>query len=260
MGFLQGKKILIVGLLSNKSIAYGVANAMHREGAELAFTYQNDRFYERLQRLTASFNTTALIQCNVNNDKEISNIFSQLNQKWDGIDSIVHSVAFAPAGQLEGDFIDAVTREGFQIAHDVSVYSFVALAKQGREMMKNRNSSLLTMTYLGSERAMPSYNTMGLAKASLESAMRYTALALGSEGIRVNAISAGPVRTLASSGIKGFRKILNYNAQVSPLKRNIDIMEIGNTAAFLCSDLASGITGEVLHVDAGYHCVSIGNF
>ena len=260
MGFLQGKKALIVGLLSNKSIAYGVASAMHREGAELAFTYQIDRFCERLQKLTADFNPAALIECDVTNDGDIANVFSRLGEKWEGIDSIVHSVAFAPADQLEGDFINAVTREGFQIAHDISAYSFAALAKEGRAMMKNRNASLLTMTYLGSERAMPSYNTMGVAKASLEATMRYTALALGAEGIRANAISAGPVRTLAASGVKGFRKILDYNAQVSPLKRNIDIMEVGNTAAFLCSDLASGITGEVVHVDAGYHCVSMGNF
>ena len=260
MSFLQGKKILIVGLISNKSIAYGVATVMYREGAELAFTYQNDRFRERLEKLTTKFNPTDLIKCDVASDGDVANIFNQLSKKWKIIDSIVHAVAFAPADQLKGNFINSVTREGFKIAHDISSYSFAALAKEGSKMMKNRNASLLTITYLGSERATPNYNIMGIAKASLEATMRYTALALGPKGIRSNAISAGPVRTLASSGIKDFRKILDHNSKVSPLQRNIDIMEIGNTAAFLCSDLGSGITGEVVHVDAGYHCVMMGHF
>ena len=258
MGFLTGKKILIVGLLSNKSIAYGVAEAMHREGAELAFTYQNERFKERVEKLTQHYKPSALIECDVADDKQIENVFICLAKKWDGLDGIVHSVAYAPADQLEGDFISAVSREGFRIAHDVSAYSFAALAKEGRGMMQGRKGSLITLTYLGAERAMPSYNTMGVAKAALEATVRYTALSLGAEGTRANAVSAGPIRTLAASGIKSFRKILDYNAQVTPLKRNIDIMEVGNTVAFLASDLASGITGEIIHVDAGYHCVSMG--
>ncbi|WP_116964424.1 enoyl-ACP reductase FabI [Fastidiosibacter lacustris] len=258
MGFLKDKKVLIVGLLSNKSIAYGVAEAMHREGAELAFTYQNERFKERIEKLTEHYHPAALIECDVTSDEQIENVFTILGQNWEGLDGIVHSVAYAPADQLEGDFISAVTREGFKISHDISAYSFAALAKAGRKMMQGRNSSVTTLTYLGAERAMPSYNTMGVAKAALEATVRYTALSLGAEGIRANAVSAGPIRTLAASGIKSFRKMLDYNAQVAPLKRNIDILEVGNTVAFLASDLASGITGEVIHVDAGYHCVSMG--
>ena len=256
MGFLKEKKILIVGLLSSKSIAYGVALAMYREGANLAFTYQNNRFFERVQKLTKQFSPAALIKCDVSNDIDITNVFNNLSEIWEGVDGIIHSVAFAPSNQLQGNFIKTVTREGFQIAHNISAYSFAAFAKEGRSMMKDRKASLVTMTYLGAERAMTSYNTMGVAKASLESTMRYTALALGPEGIRANAISAGPIRTLAAYGIKGFRKMLDYNIKISPLKRSINIMEVGNTAAFLCSDLASGITGEIIHVDAGYHCVS----
>lgn len=258
MGFLKGKKILIVGLLSNKSIAYGVAEAMHREGAELAFTYQGDRFKDRVAKLTDKYNPAALVECDVTNDEQIENVFNELNKVWDGLDGIVHSVAFAPADQLSGDFISAVNRDGFKIAHDISAYSFAALAKAGRSMMKDRNASLISMTYLGAEKAMPNYNTMGIAKASLEATVRYTALALGAEGVRVNAISAGPIRTLAASGVGNFKRILDYNVKVAPLKKNVTIEEVGNTAAFLASDLSSGITGEVIHVDAGYHAVSMG--
>jgi enoyl-[acyl-carrier protein] reductase I len=258
MGFLKGKKILIVGLLSNKSIAYGVAEAMHREGAELAFTYQSDRFKDRVAKLTDKYNPAALVECDVTNDEQIENVFKELTKVWDGLDGIVHSVAFAPADQLSGDFISAVNRDGFKIAHDISAYSFAALAKAGRDMMKNRNASLISMTYLGAEKAMPNYNTMGIAKASLEATVRYTALALGQEGVRVNAISAGPIRTLAASGVGNFKRILDYNVKVAPLKKNVTIEEVGNTAAFLASDLSSGITGEVIHVDAGYHAVSMG--
>lgn len=256
MGFLSGKKILIVGLLSNKSIAYGISEAMHREGAELAFTYQSERFKERVANLTDNYKPSALLECDVTSDKEIQNIFIELNKKWDNLDGIVHSVAYAPADQLNGDFISSVNREGFRIAHDVSAYSFAALAKYGRDMMKNCNGSLVTLTYLGSKQAMPNYNTMGVAKASLEAIVRYTALSLGSEGIRVNAISAGPIRTVAASGIKDFKKILKSNAKTSPLRRNITTIEVGNTAAFLASDLASGITGQIIYVDAGYDCCS----
>ena len=257
MGFLTGKKILIVGLLSNKSIAYGIAKAMHEQGAELAFTYQSERFYERVVKLTQPFNPATLAVCDVTSDEEIKGVFTKLSSVWDGLDGIVHSVAFAPQDQLQGDFVNAVTREGFQIAHDISAYSFAALAKAGRAMMQGRNAALLTLTYAGSGRAYPSYNTMGVAKASLEATVRYIAYALGEEGIRCNAISAGPIRTLAASGIKGFRQMETYNAKTAPLKRNITAEEVGNTSAFLCSDLASGITGEIVHVDAGYHCVGM---
>ncbi|ABO46487.1 enoyl-ACP reductase FabI [Francisella tularensis] len=258
MGFLAGKKILITGLLSNKSIAYGIAKAMHREGAELAFTYVG-QFKDRVEKLCAEFNPAAVLPCDVISDQEIKDLFVELGKVWDGLDAIVHSIAFAPRDQLEGNFIDCVTREGFSIAHDISAYSFAALAKEGRSMMKNRNASMVALTYIGAEKAMPSYNTMGVAKASLEATVRYTALALGEDGIKVNAVSAGPIKTLAASGISNFKKMLDYNAMVSPLKKNVDIMEVGNTVAFLCSDMATGITGEVVHVDAGYHCVSMGN-
>ena len=257
MGFLSGKKILITGLLSNKSIAYGIAKAMHREGAELAFTYVG-QFKERVEKLSAEFSPAAVLPCDVTSDEQIKDVFVELGRVWDGLDGIIHSIAFAPRDQLEGNFIDCVTREGFQVAHDISAYSFAALAKEGREMMKGRNASMVALSYLGAEKAMPSYNTMGVAKASLEATIRYTALALGEDGINVNAISAGPIKTLAASGISNFKKMLEYNATVAPLKKNVDIMEVGNTAAFLCSNMATGITGEVIHVDAGYHCVSMG--
>ena len=258
MGFLTGKKILITGLLSNKSIAYGIAKAMHREGAELSFTYM-DQFKDRVTKIAAEFNPSALLPCDVTSDQQIKDLFTELGKTWDGVDGIIHSIAFASRDQLEGDFISAVTREGFAMAHDISAYSFAALAKEGRAMMKGRNASMVALTYIGAEKAMPSYNTMGVAKASLEATVRYTALALGEDGINVNSVSAGPIKTLAASGISNFKKMLDYNAMVAPLKKNVDIMEVGNTVAFLCSDMASGITGENVHVDAGYHCVSMGN-
>jgi enoyl-[acyl-carrier protein] reductase I len=257
MGFMVGKRILIVGLLSNKSIAYGVAEALHREGAELAFTYQNDRFKERVEKLTSKYNPACIIKCDVTSDEQITNVFALLKTKWERLDGIIHSVAYAPADQLEGNFISSVTREGFQTSLDVSAYSFAALAKAGHDMMKNCNAALVTMTYIGSVKAVEHYNTMGIAKAALEATVRYTAKALGEDGIRVNAISAGSIRTLAASGVKGFRKMLDYNESIVPLKRNVTIMDVGNTAAFLCSDLASGITGEIIHVDAGYHSIGI---
>jgi enoyl-[acyl-carrier protein] reductase I len=258
MGFLKGKKILVTGLLSNKSIAYGIAKAMHREGAELAFTYVG-QFKDRVEKLCAEFNPAAVLPCDVTSDEEIKELFVDLGKVWDGLDGLIHSIAFAPRDQLGGDFVDTVTREGFAIAHDISAYSFAALAREGRAMMKDRNASIVGLTYIGAEKAMPSYNTMGVAKASLEATIRYTALALGEDGINVNSVSAGPIKTLAASGISNFKKMLDYNASVSPLKKNVDIMEVGNTVAFLCSDMASGITGENIHVDAGYHSVLMGN-
>ncbi len=254
---LKGKKILMTGLMSDRSIAYGISEAMHREGAELVFTYVNDKFKERVAHLAENFNPKGLFPCDVGSDEQITAVFAAVKKLWGGLDGIVHSLAFAPQDQLEGDFIEHVNREGFRVAHDISSYSLCALAKGGRELMKDRNAAMVALTYLGAERSMPNYNTMGLAKASLEAAIRFTAYSMGSEGVRVNGISAGPIRTLAASGISGFRAMLDYNAKVSPLKRNVTTTEVGNVAAFLCSDLASGITGEIVHVDCGYSTVGI---
>lgn len=256
MGFLKGKRVLIVGLASDRSIAYGIAEAMHREGAELALTYQGEKLQKRVEDFGAEWNAVATIPCDVSSDEQITQMFTTLEKTWDGLDVIVHSVAFAPADQLEGDYLAAVNREGFRVAHDISSYSFAALAKGGQKLMEGRNGSLLTLTYFGAEKSVPFYNVMGLAKASLEANVRYLAASLGPQGIRVNGISAGPIRTLAAAGIKKFRKMLTFNEKVSPLRKNITIEEVGNAAAFLCSDLASGITGEILHVDAGFNAVS----
>lgn len=258
MGLLKNKRILIAGLISDRSIAAGIAAAMHREGAELAFTYQDERFKERVEGLAAEWNSKLIIQCDVSKDEDITRAFTTLAQHWDGLDGIVHSIAFAPRDQLEGEYIDVLNREGFRIAHDVSSYSFGALAKAGYELMKGRNGALLTMTYLGAERAVPNYNVMGLAKASLEANVRYLANSLGPRGIRVNGISAGPIRTLAASGISDFRKMLSHHEQITPLRQNTTLEQVGNTAAFLCSDYAAGITGEIVHVDGGFHSIAMG--
>jgi enoyl-[acyl-carrier protein] reductase I len=253
MGFLQGKKILITGMISNRSIAYGIAQACRREGAELAFTYVVDKLEERVRELAAEFDSSLVYRCDVQNDQEIEQLFVDLQTKWDGLDGLVHAIAFAPRESLNGDFLDALSREAFQVAHEVSSYSFPALAKAARPMMKGRKSALLTLTYLGAVRAIPNYNVMGLAKASLEAAIRFMATALGRDGIRVNGISAGPIKTLAASGIRDFSKLLNHVAQESSLRRNVTTEEVGNVAAFMLSDLASGITGEITYVDAGYN-------
>jgi enoyl-[acyl-carrier protein] reductase I len=253
MGFLGGKKALVVGLASNRSIAWGIAKAMRAQGADLALTYQNERLEERVKKLGAELDCEIALPCDLSEDTEVEATFAALGNSWDGVDIVVHSAAFAPREELEGDYVDNVTREGSRIAHDVSSYSFAALAKYARPMMKGRNGALLTLTYLGAVRAMPNYNVMGPAKASLESNVRYMALSLGPEGTRVNAISAGPIRTLAAAGIAGFRRILSHVEENAPLKRNVTIEEVGNTAAFLCSDLASGVTGEIVHVDAGFN-------
>ncbi len=257
MGFLAGKRALIVGLASNRSIAYGIATAMHREGAELAFTFQTEKLQPRVEKMAAEFDSRLCMPCDVANDTEIAAVFETLGQHWDGLDIIVHSVAFAPGEELRGSYVESVTREGFRVAHDISAYSFVALAKHGLPMLKGRQGALLTMSYLGAVRSIPNYNVMGVAKASLEANVRYMAQSLGPEGIRVNAISAGPIRTLAASGIANFRKMLDAFAAVAPLRRNITTTEVGNTAAFLCSDLASGITGEITYVDAGFSTVAV---
>jgi enoyl-[acyl-carrier protein] reductase I len=257
MAFLAGKRAVIVGLASNRSIAWGIAQAMHREGAELAFGYQNDKLHERVSKFAAQLGSSIVLPLDVSEDEQIDSFFSRLGEQWDGIDILVHSVAYAPADQLEGRYIDAVNREGFRIAHDVSSYSFAALAKRAEPLMRGRQGALLTLSYLGAVRALPSYNVMGLAKASLEANVRFLALDLGAENIRVNAISAGPIRTLAASGVKGLRQMLAKVGDAAPLKRNVSIDEVGNAAAFLCSDLASGVTGQVLYVDAGYNIVGM---
>jgi enoyl-[acyl-carrier protein] reductase I len=256
MGFLAGKRILITGLLSNRSIAYGIAKAMHREGAQLAFTYQGEGIRERVAKTVTEFGSDLLFPCDVSNDAEITRCFDDLGKHWDGLDSIVHSIAYAPREALSGDYLETVNREAFRIAHDVSSYSFAALAKAGLPLMQGRNGSLLTLTYLGSVRVMPNYNVMGLAKASLEANVRFMASSLGPKGIRVNAVSAGPIKTLAAAGIGNFGKLLGYTEKVAPLRRNVSILEVGNVAAFLCSDLASGVTGEITYVDAGFNTVA----
>ena len=257
MGFLQGKRALIVGVASNRSIAWGIARAMHREGAELAFTYQTEKLKSRVEQVAEACASKIIIPCDVAYDEQIENAFAELQKHWDYYDILVHAVGFAPREQLVGDYIDAVTREGFQIAHDISSYSFVALAKAGRDMMRGRNGALLTLTYMGSVRAMPSYNVMGLAKASLEANTRYMAQSLGPEGHRVNAISAGPIKTLAAAGISQFRKMLDHVQGTAPLRRTVTIDDVGNVAAFLCSDLAAGVTGEITYVDAGYNILGM---
>ncbi|KTC95750.1 enoyl-ACP reductase FabI [Legionella erythra] len=256
MGFLNGKKALIVGLASNRSIAYGIAKAFHEQGAELAFTYQNEKLRERVETMAAEFGSNLTLPCDVASDQDIQAVFEQLGNQWDKLDIVIHSVAFAPADQISGDFVESVNREGFRIAHDISAYSLVALAKAALPMMSD-TGSVLTLSYYGAEKAVPNYNVMGIAKASLEASVRYLAASLGPKGIRVNAISAGPIKTLAAAGIKDFRKMQAAYANMTPMRRNVTAEEVGNTAAFLCSDLASGITAEVIHVDAGYHAVSM---
>ncbi|MCL5801568.1 MAG: enoyl-ACP reductase [Gammaproteobacteria bacterium] len=258
MGFLNGKRALIVGLASTRSIAWGIAQAMRREGAELALTYQNEKLQERVEKMAAELGSAITLPCELSDDAEIARTFERLGERWSHLDSIVHSAAYTFRSELEGPYIDAVTREGFRVAHDISSYSFTALAKAGRKLMQGRNGALLTLSYLGAERVVPNYNVMGLAKASLEANVRYMADSLGPEGTRVNAVSAGPIKTLAASGISGFNRILDHMEKNAPLRRNVTIEEVGNAAAFLCSDLASGITGEVVYVDSGYHIVGMG--
>ena len=258
MGFLTGKKILIAGIASNRSIAYGIAKAMHREGAELAFSYPNDRFKPRVEKFAEEFNSQIVLPCDVAIDDDITNLFIELNKTWDSLDGLVHSIAFAPREALVGDYLENLDREAFRMAHDISSYSLSAMAKAARPMMQGTNGSIITMSYLGAEKALPNYNIMGVAKASLEASVRYLASALGPEGIRVNSISAGPIKTLAASGIGSFKKILDEVEHNAPLRRNVTIEDVGNTGAFLCSDLAAGITGENIYVDSGYNIMSMG--
>ena len=257
MGFLTGKRAVVVGLASNRSIAWGIARALKAQGAELAFNYQGEKLQGRVEKMAAELGSEITLPLDVTEDSQIDAFVDGLAAHWDGFDILVHSIAYAPADQLAGRYIDSVDREGFRLAHDISSYSFAALARAARPMMAGRQGALLTMSYLGAVRALPSYNVMGLAKASLEANTRFLAYDLGPEGIRVNAISAGPIKTLASAGIKGMRQMLAAAAETAPLKRNVTIDDVGNSAAFLCSDLAAGITGHVLYVDAGYNIVGM---
>ncbi len=251
MGFLAGKRALIVGLATERSIAYGIASAMRREGAELAFSYQ-DRFKDRVERMAGEFDSNIVFEMDVADDASIEAGFARLKQSWDAFDIVVHAVAFAPSDAIRGGFVESTTRENFRIAHDISSYSLTAIAKAAVPMMEGRAGAFLTLSYLGAVRSLPSYNVMGLAKASLEASVRFMAADLGPKGIRVNAVSAGPIKTLAAAGIGGFRSILKHVAQVAPLRRNVTAEDVGNTAAFLCSDLAAGITGEIVYVDGGF--------
>ena len=253
MGMLANKKILITGMLSHRSIAYGVAKAMHREGAELAFTYQGEGVRERVQKMAPEFGSNLVFPCDVGNDEEIATVFTALEKSWGGLDGIVHAIAYVPREALGGDFHETVTRENFRIAHDISAYSLAALVKGGLPLMLGRNAAVVAMTYLGAIRAVPNYNVMGLAKASLEACVRYLAASVGPMGIRVNGISAGPIKTIAAAGVGDFNKLLSHVEKNSPLRRNVTTEEVGNTAAFLCSDLASGINGEITYVDGGFN-------
>ena len=259
MTLLDGKKILITGLLSDRSIAYGVAKAAQREGATLAFTYQNERFKQRVEDMARELGSDIALPCDVASDEEIARLFAELDKRWDGLDGLVHAIAYAPRESISGDFLDGLSREAFRVAHDVSSYSFPALAKAALPMLREgRKASLVTLTYLGAVRVLPHYNTMGLAKASLEASVRYLAASLGPRGIRVNGISAGPIKTLAAAGIAGFGKILKHVAEHAPLRRNVTTEDVGNAAAFLLSELAGGITGEVMYVDNGFRNVIAG--
>jgi len=256
MGFLEGKRAVIVGLASNRSIAWGIAQALRAQGAELAFNYQTEKLKGRVEKMAADLDSDIALPLDVTEDDQIQDFFGKLSKHWDGFDILIHSVAYAPAEQLGGGYIESINREGFRIAHDVSSYSFAALAKTSRPMIQD-GGALLTLSYLGAVRSLPSYNVMGLAKASLEANVRFMAFDLGADGIRVNAISAGPIRTLAASGIKGMRQMLTHVSEAAPLKRNVTIEDVGNAASFLVSDLAAGVTGEVLYVDAGYNTVGM---
>jgi len=258
MPLLEGRRILVTGLLSDRSIAYGVAKAAQREGAALAFTYQNERFKQRVEDMARELGSDIALPCDVASDEEIARLFAQLGKRWDGLDGLVHAIAYAPRESITGDFLDGLSREAFRVAHDVSSYSFPALAKAALPLMQGRKASLVTLTYLGADRVLPHYNTMGLAKASLEASVRYLAASLGPRGIRVNAISAGPIKTLAASGIAGFGKILKHVAEHAPLRRNVTTEDVGNAAAFLLSELAGGVTGELLYVDNGFRNVVAG--
>ena len=256
MGILQGKKALVLGVASKRSIAWGIARSMHEQGAELAFTYQNERLQKRVSEMAEECGSTLILPCDVGSDQEIDSLFEQLSKHWETFDVIVHAIAFAPREALDGDYLSSVTRESFNTAHEISSYSFSALAKAAKPYL-SKGASLITLTYLGAVRSMPNYNVMGLAKASLEANTRFMAYSLGPQGIRVNAISAGPIKTLAAAGIGDFRKLLGHVASTAPLRENVTIEQVGDTASFLASDMASGITGQVVYVDGGFSTVAM---
>jgi enoyl-[acyl-carrier protein] reductase I len=256
MGFLKGKKVVIIGLASNRSIAWGIAKSMREQGAELAFNYQNEKLESRVKKMAAELGSDLYFPLDVSSDDQISTFFDEIKKSWGNFDILVHSVAYAPSSQLEGSFSEVTDRKGFEIAHDISSYSLTAVTKAALPLL-NPNANILTLTYLGAVKAMPSYNVMGLAKASLEANVRFLAYDLGPKNIRVNAISAGPIKTLAASGIKGIKAMLNHVEKVSPLRRNVTTTEVGNVGAFLCSDLASGVTGQIIYVDSGYSIVGM---
>jgi len=258
VAFLADKRILITGLLSNRSIAYGIAKACHQQGAQLAFTFQNERFEERVRDMAAEFGSAVCLPCDVSEDEQIQAVFNALGKEWGGLDGLVHAIAFAPREAIAGDFLEGLSREGFRTAHEVSSYSFPAMAKAALPLIQGRQGAMVTLSYLGAVRTVPAYNTMGLAKASLEAAVRYMAASLGPVGIRVNGVSAGPIKTLAASGIKGFGNILSVVEKNAPLRRNVTIEDVGNVCAFLLSDLAAGVTGEITYVDAGFSTVASG--
>lgn len=260
MGYLKGKRVLILGVASKLSIASGIAAAMYREGAELAFTYQSDRLKNRVTEMAETWGSNLVFPCDVTDDNQITDLFAELSKSWDGLDGLVHCLAFAPAHELDGNYVDVTTREGFLTAHEISSYSLVALAKAAKPMlMSGVDPAILTLSYLGAIRSLPNYNVMGLAKASLEANVRYMASSMGPNNIRVNAISAGPIKTLASAGVKSFKKMLQHSADQTPLRRNVTIDEVGNAASFLCSKLASGISGEILYVDGGFNTTAMGS-
>ena len=256
-GFLNNKKIIITGVASERSIAWGIAKAMHREGAEICLTYQNEKLKQRVEKLASNCGCQLILPCDVESDESIKTLFSNISKEWKQLDGLVHSIAFAPREELDGNFAEITTRAGFNTAHEISSYSLTALAKQALPLMREHGGTIVTLSYLGAMRTVPNYNVMGLAKASLEANVRYLAYALGNHNIRVNAISSGPIKTLAASGIGGFRRMLDFVANTAPLKRNVTSDEVGNVAAFLTADLSSGITGEVLHVDSGFSTVGL---
>jgi len=257
MGFLSGKKGIVFGVANKNSIAWGIAKALADQGAELALTYQNEAFLKRVQPLAEELGADLVLPCDVTDDDQVDAVFQELDAQWGGLDILVHSLAFAPKEELRGEYCESTSRDGFLTAHEISAWSLTRLAQGAHPLMKGRDSAILTLSYLGAERVVPHYNVMGVAKASLEASMRYLAASLGPDGIRVNAVSAGPIKTLAASGIGDMRSILEHNEQRAPLRKNVTIEEVGNTAAFLASPLASGISGEVLHVDAGFHCIAM---
>ena len=256
MGFLAGKRLLITGVISNRSIAYGIAKACHREGAELAFSYQGERFKDRITEFAAEFDSTLIFDCDVSDDAQLEALFANLGAAWPEYDGLVHSIGFAPREAIGGDFLDGMTRENFRIAHDISAYSFPAMAKLALPRLRS-GASLLPLSYLGAMRYVPNYNTMGMAKASLEASVRYLAQSLGARGIRVNGLSAGPIKTLAASGIKDFGRLLTQFAAATPIRRNITIEDVGNVAAFLLSDLAAGVSAEIMYVDGGFSHMAV---